>query len=180
MLVRRFSALLILALVVAACGGGDSEGGATTTAGAGASDSTASAGASDSTGAGASNSTGATAAGGGSGSGECPVGGSELSAAFPGGVPDTEVTEGANGETICTWNTGTGNLIVSVWPGEEFFSECEPCTPLDLGEQGWMDGTPMFWTALVVEGGETVGLTASSLDLEESVFYDLVRQAVGS
>lgn len=114
----------------------------------------------------------------GGGLAECRVGDADLSDAFPDGVPEVSTSEGANGETVCTWNNGTGNLIVTVWPGDEFFSECELCTPTDLGDGGWIDGTPLFWTALVLDGGETISLTASSLGLEEQVFEDLVTTAV--
>jgi hypothetical protein len=101
---------------------------------------------------------------------------SELEMVFSDGVP-VPTGGAANLGSTCQWGTAATNLTITVLPGDEFYSGCEACEPLDLGDD-WVDGSASFWTALVVSGDTTIQLLAVGLGLDEPDFVDLVRSVV--
>lgn len=101
----------------------------------------------------------------------------ELAIAFPDGVPDETCGQLNRGDS-CTWGPEAANLTLTVWPGAEFYSGCDACQTLDLGDEAWVDGSPFFWTALVLVDGKTVQLLAVGLGIEEADFLGLVEAAV--
>lgn len=102
---------------------------------------------------------------------------SQLEMVFPEGVPDPTGSE-ANQGVSCQWGTPTEHLIVTVWPGDEFYSSCDRCEEIALGDAGWIDGSASFWTALIVTGETTVQLIATGLGMEEDAFIDLTSNVV--
>lgn len=102
---------------------------------------------------------------------------SGLEVAFPDGAPEP-TSSGANRGSSCQWGDDEANLTVTVWPGDEFYSSCDACQPLALGDAGWIDGSEFFWTALVVSGDMTVQVIAAGLGIGEDDFTDLVTNVV--
>lgn len=102
---------------------------------------------------------------------------SQLDVAFPEGVPDPTGGESNRGVS-CQWGTAAANLTVTVWPGDEFYSSCDTCEPIALGDAGWKDGSTSFWTALIVTGDTTVQVIAAGLGMEEDAFNDVVSNVV--
>lgn len=101
---------------------------------------------------------------------------SDLLVIFPDGV-DAGVASESQGGSSCTWGPADGNLMVTVWSGEEFYTDFGQ--PLDLGDEASMDVSTFQASAIVRFGGETVLVSATGLDVDEDEIVRLTEVVVG-
>ncbi|MGB7861460.1 MAG: hypothetical protein WBM90_13265 [Acidimicrobiia bacterium] len=99
----------------------------------------------------------------------------DLQGLFGDPVPRGAEESGSNGEITCIWGPADGNLNVSIWPSEAFYSSCEQCRPIDVGQEGFVDVTDILGYSAVRLDGQTLTVTAAGLGVDEATLENLVR-----
>lgn len=99
----------------------------------------------------------------------------DLQGLFGDPVPEGAEEAGSNGEITCIWGPADGNLNVSIWPSEAFYSSCELCLPIDVGQEGFVDVTDTLAYSGVRLDGQTLTIAAAGLGVDEATFEKLVR-----
>lgn len=176
--VRRISIAIVIASIIVGCGGGDAgstQGGSDTTSPGATATTAPNTETTAPTSAGSTQPTNAA-----SGEACALLSDGDLAVAFPDGAPTGSPSTGTQNESICHWGESeTVFLDVIVWPGVQYYSDCDACTQTDLGDGGWLDHSSVFSTALVLVDGNTLQVIATGLGMEdEADLATLVAAAV--